>query len=916
MKKLRYSTGFKTIIAIVQQGFFVVLVLSIIVISILFQKNILDFGDIKNQSFESSQYFSVRFEESVNEILNFTNLRKKFETNGNYDKEKIVSIWKYANSNQIGNGFSEKKDDEKREKNYYLGDLVEWSRDYSMSYFEFSSSYYIDNGIHQTQEITKNDSQVLNEDKMISGIYDMTIELQEQIVEKAEHVYGGSYSTNSKQQNEADVSTQTDALTEDTQDLPQAQTEVNQEQLEQIISRVIAGDLYSLNSEELQLLLMDMGMDTGNSITGFDFINEDYLPMEGTNIWSDFMQGNISVDRLKKEYADLEYTLATIGNEVNQYKRSLNKYNLGKDGTNVNYWIKKGNEDTVYTNMEEKNAKNLVEFGKKEGRYFYYREEDIRFETNVKGMEDSFYNKLEPEYGGKDNILFISVNTKLPYEDSFFQAKQEYTTMKPWIYISISSAVISALGCLICIIFLSLTAGKKAEDDQQVSLCWFDKIQTEIVFFGAVFVGIIFVFVSIQLFYLCDTSELAGLLIISGMTAFFGMAIFMIFYLSFVRRMRAGVLWSGSITAWIFNGIGMVFGRRRPAAKMLIWFAVHLLGCMLVLPFFASAYYDLYMIGISLFIALSAIEGVMIIREGTQRNIVLEGIRRISEGDLEFKIETADLKGENKQLAEAVNAVGDGLFHAVDASMKNERMKADLITNVSHDIKTPLTSIINYVDLLRREDIQNNRVQSYIAVLDQKSQRLKQLTEDLVEASKISSGNVTLQMERIDFVELVYQTGGEFDEKFEAQGLTAITKLPREPVVIMADGRRIWRVIENLYNNVAKYAMPHTRVYIDMKADEEYAHFSLKNISESALNINADELTERFIRGDVSRSTEGSGLGLSIAKNLTTLMGGDFEIYLDGDLFKVTVSFHRVTENRELDSAAEMPQLMDSKKMD
>ena len=179
------------------------------------------------------------------------------------------------------------------------------------------------------------------------------------------------------------------------------------------------------------------------------------------------------------------------------------------------------------------------------------------------------------------------------------------------------------------------------------------------------------------------------------------------------------------------------------------------------------------------------------------------------------------------------------------------------------------------------------------AVLDAKSQRLKQLTEDLVEASKITSGNIKLEMERIDLVELVHQTEGEFDEKFEDRGLKVITKLPKEPVVVMADGRRIWRVLENLYNNVAKYAMEHTRVYVDMAADGAYVWFSIKNISENALNIQAEELTERFIRGDISRSTEGSGLGLSIAKDLTNLMGGEFEIYLDGDLFKVMIGFRQ-----------------------
>ena len=260
---------------------------------------------------------------------------------------------------------------------------------------------------------------------------------------------------------------------------------------------------------------------------------------------------------------------------------------------------------------------------------------------------------------------------------------------------------------------------------------------------------------------------------------------------------------------------------------------------------------------------------------------------------MEYKIEVEELKGDNKKLAQAVNTIGEGLHHAVDESMKNERLQSDLITNVSHDIKTPLTSIINYVDLLKREDLQNERAQNYIAVLDSKSQRLKQLAEDLVEASKISSGNISLNMERINLVELVHQTDGEFAERFAQRDLQVVSNLPTESVVILADGRRIWRVLENLYANVAKYAMEKTRVYMDLQADGEKVSFSIKNISENPLNIEADELTERFIRGDISRSTEGSGLGLSIAQNLTTLMGGSFQIYLDGDLFKVMIEFRQ-----------------------
>ena len=281
-------------------------------------------------------------------------------------------------------------------------------------------------------------------------------------------------------------------------------------------------------------------------------------------------------------------------------------------------------------------------------------------------------------------------------------------------------------------------------------------------------------------------------------------------------------------------------------------------------------------------------------RRTVEHDQIYQAVERISEGDLDTKIDAASLHGEDQKLAEAINNIGAGLHHAVDDSTRNERMKADLITNVSHDIKTPLTSIINYVNLIKMEEIENERVRNYVEILDQKSQRLKQLTEDLVETSRITSGNIKLDMNRIDLVELVCQTGGEFNEKFESKELTIVTKLPNAEVMIWADGRQLYRVIENLYNNVAKYALEKTRVYVDVQEKEEQAVFSIKNVSEKSLakeNSNAGDLTERFIRGDSSRTTEGSGLGLSIAKSLTRLMGGTFQIGVDGDLFKATITF-------------------------
>lgn len=281
----------------------------------------------------------------------------------------------------------------------------------------------------------------------------------------------------------------------------------------------------------------------------------------------------------------------------------------------------------------------------------------------------------------------------------------------------------------------------------------------------------------------------------------------------------------------------------------------------------------------------------LLIREGVQRQKLLEGVRSLADGEQTAPVAEAGLFPGNRQMAEAVNHLGSGLKNALQEQMKSERMKAALITNVSHDLKTPLTSIINYVDLMKRERIDSPKAREYLQVLDQKSQRLKQLTEDLVEASRASSGNVTLDMQKIDLKELLMQTSGEFEERFDARGLKLIADYPYDPLYVEADGRRLWRVIENLYRNVEKYAMPYTRVYLDLAEEGEQAVFSMKNISEQPLNITAEELTERFTRGDESRSTEGSGLGLSIAKDLTQLQKGTFTIYLDGDLFKVTVRF-------------------------
>ncbi|MEG1243167.1 MAG: HAMP domain-containing sensor histidine kinase, partial [Oscillospiraceae bacterium] len=267
------------------------------------------------------------------------------------------------------------------------------------------------------------------------------------------------------------------------------------------------------------------------------------------------------------------------------------------------------------------------------------------------------------------------------------------------------------------------------------------------------------------------------------------------------------------------------------------------------------------------------------------------GAKMIAEGDLSYHVDTKYMFWDFKEHGENLNSIGLGTARAVDERMKSERLKTELITNVSHDIKTPLTSIINYVDLISKEDCENEKIVEYTEVLARQSERLKKLIEDLVEASKVSTGNVEVALAPCDVGVLLTQTAGEYEQRLEASSLALILSSPKNPVTVMADGRLIWRVFDNLMNNVCKYSQPGTRVYLSLEVLGGEALVSLKNTSKSALNISSEELMERFVRGDSSRSTEGSGLGLSIAKSLTELQNGDLDLVIDGDLFKVTLKF-------------------------
>ena len=271
---------------------------------------------------------------------------------------------------------------------------------------------------------------------------------------------------------------------------------------------------------------------------------------------------------------------------------------------------------------------------------------------------------------------------------------------------------------------------------------------------------------------------------------------------------------------------------------------------------------------------------------------LLEGAKRMRSGDLESKVDDKYLVGCFREFAGELNGLADVAMVAAQNQLKSERMKTELITNVSHDIKTPLTSIINYVDLLEKPHTEEEQ-KAYVEVLSRQSQRLKKLIDDLMEMSKASTGNIQVEIAEIDAVEAVTQALGEFADKLTAAGLTPVFHQSEENIMLLADGRLLWRAMSNVLSNAVKYALPGTRLYVDVSATQDKAIISFKNISGAQLNISAEELMERFVRGDSSRNTEGSGLGLNIAKSLMELQKGQLQLLVDGDLFKVTLVFPR-----------------------
>lgn len=494
------------------------------------------------------------------------------------------------------------------------------------------------------------------------------------------------------------------------------------------------------------------------------------------------------------------------------------------------------------------------------------------------------------------------------YVDESFPVSDDYAFFNSLIDLGYSYrislfpiAIVSLIVMIVCFIMLMCVSGRRAYEDEVypglLNRVPFDVLLAVV---GAVFTGTVAIVWELLDYY----GEMA-LIICSAAMAIVLICIFLGLCMSVAARLKQGTLIKNTFIAMIcrflwrilkafgrgfkklFKFIGMLF-REIPV----IWKTVMVLAVVTLIEFIviAAAWWEPDVILAWWFVGkLILVPAVMWVSVCLRR--LQKAGEKLANGDLTYKADTRGIFWDFKRHAENLNSIADGMSLAVDERMKSERMKTELITNVSHDIKTPLTSIINYADLISREDCDREKTAEYAAVLSRQSDRLKRLIEDLVEASKAATGNLDVVMSLCDANIFLLQAVGEYEQKLSDAGLTAITTQPEVPVNVMADGRRMLRIFDNLMNNICKYAQPGTRVYLSLERVGQGAVITFKNTSRDPLNISADELMERFVRGDSSRNTEGNGLGLSIAKSLTELQGGAMELAVDGDLFKVILRF-------------------------
>ncbi|MBQ7933555.1 MAG: HAMP domain-containing histidine kinase [Lachnospiraceae bacterium] len=845
-----------------------------------------DLMDTSN-SFEETELYHSLFSSAIGEIINLVVLKEELETEGYFDPEKKIDISAYALRKQ------EEIPTYHVTAHYRLEDLIKWGRA----------------GLNYTDRIMSK--------KEFINFFDMNFGIEHFGVDEFGQLYFRGF--------HPEEIVYYDYVDEAGNIVPNAEyqlleilyNELEQGEMEDMVYAYIMAqspNIFTISKAEDGLTIIRFPMLKclyGNVNGDMDLISQ-------VDNWMDFAVLQ----------THMEECINSVYEEYEQYKISNTLY--AGHNTNLKYCIRLSDEDgeTTYSNvpdMADVKEDALTEFFSEYKRYFIYYPDDLEFSGNTILTEEDIYDNLNLHaYAFPDTThIWMGIDTDYAVVgDAFHNGDVVYDRVVPNMPRIMLVATVLMILWVVILVYLSMTTGIRQDEEGNISYFLFrlDHVWTELVL--AVLLFLLYGFYR-GFQWIMNIAEVAHILHMSeskffgisttkmyeyGAYGIFGFLIslgFCIIWYSLVRRMRSHNLWRDSILYYVVKllkkAVGFILYHGNVATRILIPYNFFLLvnlaaGFMIYRHLSQVLWVILLIICIVLF---DGAVGSYLFKQNAERNEIVEGIKRIRSGEVDYQLDVENLKGENLQLADAVNNIGEGIRIAVKTSMKDEQMKTDLITNVSHDIKTPLTSIVSYVDLLKRLRIKEEPIKSYIEVLDAKSQRLKQLTDDLVEASKISSGNITLQMERLNLTELVNQALGEFDEKLADKQLTVIFPNSGLTACICADSRRMWRVIENLFNNLCKYALENTRVYIDLLAEDGKISLSVKNISACQMNIKPEELTERFIRGDSARSTEGSGLGLSIAKSLTQVQGGSFDIYVDGDLFKVTISFDEYREQKD-----------------
>lgn len=561
---------------------------------------------------------------------------------------------------------------------------------------------------------------------------------------------------------------------------------------------------------------------------------------------------------------------------------------------NFKYLIIDNKNSVAYTNVEHTMFTDSIEEIKerlaKNSIYWNYENGNVNTSIEKLKLEEIRYKSIYKSIDDAKNFsVYTSLENELTYYDQYRTNKTVFDMAqilyKPALYL-LPLSIIAVLVLLIMNCFLIGLRNEKGE----VILNAFDKTP--------LLVALIVLFILSMIgcgFLIALTSENLTL-ILSG-TAIGAVIVYIsfVFFLeTIIKRIKSKTLFRNTITyrilRWIKSLITSMTRNANMTVKLILIFIAF--GILNIIGFGLSINNE--PIGFFILIAIWVYAFAKMHQWLVRYIEIKNAINEIYIGNTEVHLDEKRYKGSLNSMAIQVNDIAGGLSNAIQEKLKSERLKTELITNVSHDIKTPLTSIINYVDLLKKEKMPNEQAEEYLNILDNKSQRLKRLTEDLVEASKASSGNIKLNIEKLNVNELLKQVSGEFEDKFKSRNLEEVMSLPEKNVYINADSRYMYRILENMYSNISKYAMDNTRVYIDVIPNNNRITIQMKNISKEKLNISTEELMQRFVRGDSARNTEGSGLGLSIATSLTTLQGGTFNIYLDGDLYKVIIEFDMI----------------------